>query len=243
MTAPPRRVLLTRPRDRSEALAAELQAEGIAAAIWPLIRIEHSLDAAASAVVGAGGLIFTSARGVEALAASGAPAPLHLPVYCVGPATARAAAALGFQAIRTGPGDAAALGALIAAEGAPGAGALVHVRGADAAGDLAGALTAGGVACREAIAYRAVAASAPPPEIAAALATGAFSAAAFFSPRTGTIFANHMRSEWRGAIRDMTAVAISGAASLPLAELGFRRIVVATAPTGPAMRAAICGAA
>lgn len=234
-----KRVLLTRPRDRSERLAKALEREGWRVFIWPVIEIEPLLreppklgDAAA--------VLFTSARGVEAAGAAASAPP---PAFCVGAATAAAARAAGYGDVRSADGDAAALAALVKARARPEAGPLVHVRGEHSAGDVAEALEAEGFDVRSVVAYRAAASDGPPPEIVEALEAGVFDAAAFYSPRSGAIFAGLMRPEWRAALAATTAVAISAAAAAALSGAGFGRIVVAAAPNGDAMRAAICGAA
>lgn len=126
-------LLLTRPLAQSRRFAEQ------AAAALP---VHEVLIAPLSEVValpfdpavfaGAKGLILTSANAVPML-----PPMPGLTAWCVGPATARAAAAAGFV-VREGGGDAAAL--IEALRDAAPEGPLVHAHGADLARDLAAEL-------------------------------------------------------------------------------------------------------
>lgn len=231
-----RSILLTRPRDRSEALARDLSASGWRVGVWPVIEIEFLMDAPPD-LSGVQAVLFTSARGVEAAG----PSAVGFPAFCVGPSTTRKALEAGYAA-RDAGGDVRALLALVKAAAAVDGGPLVHIRGEDAAGDLAGDLRAEGYEVREAIGYRARASDGPPADVAAALAAGRYDAAAFYSPRSAAIFAKLLRRDWREGLSEATAAAISDATAAALADVGFRRIVTASAPNGPAMRAAICSA-
>lgn len=135
------KILLTRPRTQSEALARELADRGWDSMIWPLIDIRPLLttppdwaDAAA--------FVFTSANGVRAIDALAHP---DVPAFCVGAATTKAARKSGFRKVENAAGDAAALARLIAARQDPAAGPLIHVRGRDVTGDLSGELMSGGI--------------------------------------------------------------------------------------------------
>ncbi len=234
-----RRLLLTRPRGRAERFAAELAREGWDCLIWPLTEI-RPLPAPPPDIAGAQAALFTSTAGALAPAT---PAFRRLPVWCVGGATAAAAREAGHEQAFSADGDAAALAALVANRLSPGRGALVHVRGLDVAGDLAESLTAKGFEVRDHVAYEAVAVTAVPEAVDAAMLDGGIAAAAFFSPRAGAIFAGLAPDRWRAPLAGMTAFAISARAAASLAPAGFGRIVVAEAPTADALLAAICGAA
>lgn len=117
--------LVLRPEPGAAATAARARALGLDPVVAPLFRIVPRAWALPDARFDA--LLMTSANAARALGA--APAGLAaLPLYAVGPATARAAAAAGFADIRTGPGDVAGTAALAAADGV---GALLHLAGAD----------------------------------------------------------------------------------------------------------------
>lgn len=118
-------VLITRPEAAARRFAAQVEALGLRHVIAPLLRIiEVPHDA--QAVREATGLVFTSENGVRfAGPGNGRPA------WCVGPRTAEAAAAAGYD-VTEGPGDAAGLIPLIGDLG-PG---WLHPHGAHVAARL-----------------------------------------------------------------------------------------------------------
>lgn len=232
-------VLLTRPREQSQALAKALAAEGWRCLIWPLLEIDDS--GPPPDLAGVQAALFSSANAARRLG------PTGVPVLCVGSATARAATEAGARTVVSADGDAAALAELAAARLDPRDGPVLFARGAEVAGDLAGALRARGFDLREQIVYAARPTRKAPADVAAALAGGAVAAAAFYSPRSALVFAGFARP-WRAGLGRMTAVAISAAAAAPLAGLGFAAVAVAATPDGAAMVAALrrvrnCGGA
>ncbi len=230
-----RTLLLTRPRQQGLAFAAEVEARlpgRFAAVIAPLIAVAPlpgPID-----LQGVGGLVFTSANGVEQFAARSP--ERSLPAWCVGAMTAAAATAAGFEA-RAGDGDVGALAALVSATYRPGDGALLHVRGRHAAGDLLGRLAAAGIAARAVEIYDQV--PAPLPRDARdLLARGGADVLAFFSPRTAGLFAAEAaRAGWD--LGRAAAVSLSTAADAGLGGLGLALRAVAPAPTRDGMIAAL----
>jgi len=230
-------ILLTRPEAQSDALAETLRARGWTPLVAPMLTFETltpppGFDAQ---VKSAAALAFTSANGVRAFAA--ASDHRDAPVFAVGDATRAAAREAGFADVRSAAGDAAALERLII-EARP-AGPILHVRGEDARGDLAERLSAAGLSAGEAALYRMRAADALPEAVRAALAAGAVSAAAFFSPRTASAFAELTLAAGLTPLPHLRAIAISAAAAAGLAPLGLGRVIVAERPDGPAMLDAI----
>ena len=145
-----RRILITRPREDAEPLAALLAEHGIDSLIEPLMLAEilagETLDLA-----GVQALIATSANGVRAFAARD---PCRsIPVCCVGDATARAAREAGFADVSSAAGDVEALAEMIVGRHDPADGAFLHIAGTVTAGDLAGRLQASGFAYRRAVLY------------------------------------------------------------------------------------------
>ena len=130
------RLLLTRPRPDSLALAHRLKAHGVEALIEPMMTMRLD-NTARLDLSGAQAILLTSANGARALAAA-APGPeaRRLPVLAVGPATAQEARDAGFESVSTAEGDVDALAALAAARLRPDAGRLVHVAGRVSTGDL-----------------------------------------------------------------------------------------------------------
>jgi uroporphyrinogen-III synthase len=95
------------------------------------------------------GVIFTSARAVEAGMAIGATLPRR--AFCVGRKTAEAAAAAGFQA-ESADGDADALVALVVASRPDGP--LLYLRGVDSRGEVAERLNSLGIYTQDLVVYR-----------------------------------------------------------------------------------------
>jgi uroporphyrinogen-III synthase len=233
-------VLLTRPLEDSRALAETLEAggetEAIDPLIWPLTRIVPTV-AGLKLPLATGGLLFTSANGVRALAAL--TGRRDLPALCVGKATAEAARKAGFRDCVSAGGDARALADLARGSGIRD---FFHPRGRDAAGDLKGWLAETGQRVTEAVLYQAEETGPPPAPVAAALAQGTVDLVTIWSRRASAILARHLATSGAGtdARLDNTGLlAISPAAAEPLEASGFDRILLAETPDGGAMLAAI----
>jgi uroporphyrinogen-III synthase len=181
------RLLLTRPREDSQTLAEILRARGHVPLIEPLLDIRFDdnvmIDAGRYRAV-----LATSANGIRGLMRTQAIAPLRrLPLFAVGPATARQAETAGFGLIHTAGGDVDRLGAFVAnslpTTGKP----LLHVSGKAAAGDLKAALAARGYDVERIIMYEAVKATGFSP--AALVFLRHPGGVLLYSPRTAAIFA------------------------------------------------------
>src|SRR5262245_4293126 len=88
----PMRILLTRPREDTLALAEKLKARGHEILVEPMLEIRFAVDAAVD-LASVRSLLFTSANGVRAFAA--ASKRRDLAALCVGDTTAAAARSLG----------------------------------------------------------------------------------------------------------------------------------------------------
>ena len=221
-------LLITRPRAQAQGFAGEVlaqlspaEAAEVEVVLSPLLEIvpvplEAPLPEAA-------GVIFTSQNGVEVAGDLGL--PRGLPAYCVGQRTAAAAREAGFEA-RRGPGHAAALADQLLRDRP--LGPLLHIRGRHSRGEVAARLDAGGLPCREVVAYDQDARPLSP-EGLAALAGEKPVVLPLFSPRTSTIF---QRSGPHRA--PVHAIAISVAARLEGADLASE--TVAASPDARAMR-------
>jgi uroporphyrinogen-III synthase len=230
-----RKLLLTRPQAQSEAFAAEIETRlpgRFAPVIAPVIAIVPRR--APVDLTGAGGLLFTSANGVEQFAA--ACPDRSLPAWCVGAITAEAARAAGFDA-RSANGDVAALADLVIARHRPGDGTLLHVRGAHAAGDLAGRLAAAGLTVHPLELYDQTPCPVPP-EAARLLAARAVPVLAFFSPRSAALFADQARAAGWDTSR-ASLVALSAAVAAALDDLPAACRITAAAPDRDGMIAAL----
>ncbi|OHV83393.1 uroporphyrinogen-III synthase [Ensifer sp. LCM 4579] len=123
------RLLVTRPQPAAARTADKLAVLGHEAVILPLMQAQHSVAAIRAALDQPhDALAVTSAEAIRALAALGPALKPHraTPLFAVGEATARTAAALGFTDIRIGPGTGEALAARIPPE----TGTLVYLAGA-----------------------------------------------------------------------------------------------------------------
>ncbi|HYE46282.1 MAG TPA: uroporphyrinogen-III synthase [Caulobacter sp.] len=212
-------VWITRARPGAEETAARVAARGFAPVVAPLLEArpvgEGPVDLA-----GIGALAFTSARGVEALA--GRSPVRDLPVFTVGPATARAAREAGFARVVSGNGDVEALADLIA-DRAPRTGAILHAAAVQPAGDLVGDLVRRGVPARALAVYETVLADPSVilpdlPQLAAALV---------HSPRAARALAAFLADRPTPRLR---LLALSPAVAQPLAGLKCDGIAVAPFP-------------
>lgn len=224
------RLVLTRPRPESEALARALAALGHRSLIEPMLEIVPT--GAPVELAGVAALIATSANGARAFAA--ASPRRDLPLYAVGDATADAAREAGFASVLSAKGDVGDLARLIAAGFDPKAGALLHFAGQDVAGDLTGALA--GHDLRRVVLYDARAATTlsaayraerPAPE-----------GVLFFSPRSAATFVTLLDdaglSETAAA---MTAFCLSPAVAEAARPLAWRDVRIAARPDQAALLA------
>jgi uroporphyrinogen-III synthase len=235
VTVSPARVLLTRPREQSEAFAAALEAalpgryEPVIAPLLEIVPLPADID-----LTGAQGLLFTSANGVAQFAARSP--DRALPAYCVGDMTARAARAAGFDA-HSADGDVEALARLAIAEARPGGGPYLHVRGRHAAGDLVGRLAASGVAACGLALYDQVPAAIGGPA-ATLLAAGGIPVLTAFSPRSAAGLAGQIRSAgWDIGASTLVSLSAAADAAFDAPEPGRR--MIAPAPTRAGMIAAL----
>lgn len=231
------RILITRPREDAEPLAAILGRHGIDALIEPLMHAEPVAGGPLD-LDGVQALIATSANGVRALAARDA--RRAVPVCAVGGATARAAREAGFANVASASGDVEALAEMIVASRDPAAGAMLHIAGTVSAGDLGGRLQASGFDYRRAVLYRMQPARALSAKAREALARGALTGVALYSPRTAALFAQLVVADDLAArCTSLRAYCLSRAVAEALAPLSFLAKIVAQRPDQPAMVEAI----
>lgn len=237
-------LLLTRPLAQSERYAAEALSRlgPLQVLIAPLMEIRPvplRLEPA-----GFAGLIFTSENGVAQFCAQSR--LRDRPVWCVGPRTAAAAAAAGFE-VRSdgaGGGDAEALIRTLRAARPPLP--LLHLRGEHAVTDLAGRLAAEGLACAEAVVYAQKAVPLPP-EGEAVLGGQAPVLLPLFSPRSARAAGEAASAvrEAAGRVAPLWPVAISAAAASRW-RAGWtgpeRPLAVASSPDAAGMTEALAGA-
>ncbi len=237
------RLLLTRPREDSRALAEVLARRGVDTLIEPMMTIRFDEEARLD-LSGVQAILLTSANGARALAAATPEeSARRVPVVSVGCATAQAARDAGFDTVTAADGDVDALAALAVARLRPDAGRLVHVAGRVSAGDLAARLSAAGFEAERAPLYDAVAARALSPPARRALQAQTLAGVALFSPRTARLFAKLLReSGLEATARALTAFCLSQAVAVAVETLSWKRVCVADAPRQDALVACVVGA-
>lgn len=222
------RVLVTRPRPDADETASELVARGHEPVIAPLLEVIFDSGTALD-LSDAQAILITSANGVRALAS--ATDRRDLPIFAVGDASAAAARQNGFDRTENATGNVEALAELVIARLSPRDGQLVHVAGTVTAGDLSGLLALSGFEVRRTVLYRAQPVSNLPAVIGECLRDDSLDAAAFFSPRTATQFAELVTSaglvEHCGRI---VAVALSDAVAEKLEKMAFSDVRTAETP-------------
>jgi uroporphyrinogen-III synthase len=221
-----RAVLVTRPEPEAHETAQRLRALGRRTILAPMLTIT-TVPARLPEPDALQAIIAGSSNAVRAL-----PPTLHaVPLLAVGDATAAAARARGFRAVRSAAGDARALAALAGATLDPAGTPLLLPTRAREGLRLAADLRARGFAVLRRIVYAAHPADALPPPAATALAAGGIDAAVFFSASAARSFARIVRAgAMAGRLGGVTACAISEAAAAALADLGFQAVRVAARP-------------
>lgn len=229
------RVLITRPSEDAERLAAELRERGHEPILSPLMEIRY-LDGPEISLGRFQAVLATSANGIRALARR--TPDRHVPVFGVGPQTAAAANQAGFANIRNAAGDALALAKAIVGGADPNAGPLLHAAGRERSGHLAQALTAAAFSVETVMLYEAVEVRRFSQAALAGLAAAEIDVTMLFSPRSARLFAEHVeKSGAKENCRRVTAVCISAAAAEPLHGLPLKAVQVAPRPDQAAMLA------
>lgn len=223
------RILVTRPLEDGPAIAEKLRALGHTPVLAPLLAFQMT-GGPEPDFSGVQAILASSANGIRALVLRSA--RRDLPVFAVGPQTAREAQDAGFVDVRNADGDARALAQAAARWASPRDGALLHVCGEEAPGTLGDDLIARGFDVRRAVLYRMAAA----PELPAGVRAdfGALDAVLFFSPRTTDIFAKLTQGLPRAKL---VALCISPATASAAQPLGFAEIRIAAKPNQEALLA------
>ena len=231
------RLLVTRPAEDAEDLAALLKAGGHQVLVAPVMEI-RPIPGATVDLSGVQAILVTSRNGLRALAE--ATPRRDLPVLAVGAASAEAARAAGFAEVLSAEGDARALARLAIGTLKPGDGPLLHGTGSVTAGDLAGILTVAGYQLRRAVLYEAKPLSRLSAAARAFLASGEPGGVLFYSPRSASLFASLVEAEsLTRALRPLTAFCLSEAVAGAVRHLPFGQIAAASAPSQSALLALI----
>jgi uroporphyrinogen-III synthase len=231
------RVLLTRPQQDAGVFAGRLRELGHGALLAPLLRVRFR-DGPALAFDGVQAVLVTSANGVRALARR--TKRRDLPVFAVGPQTAREAQSAGFARVESAEGDAVTLADALPRWARTEAGTLLHATGAEGAGRLASLLAAKGYRVNTEILYDVVASAALPQDVVSALNDGSLDAALFFSPRSAGVFKDCVLGVGLSqACTRLAAVCISKATAEALTPLSFAEIRIAAQPNQDALLACL----
>lgn len=222
------KVLLTRPKEDSESLAALLKARGIKSLIEPMLTIYPRTNVRLL-IDDIQALIFTSANGVRSLAK--ATSERDLPVYAVGNTTADVARALGFKKVHSAAGDTRALADLVMDCVDPRAGTLLHAAGKRVMGDLAIQLTERGYDITCATLYDAMPAERISPTVIEAFKKKEIIAVLFFSPRTAAAFVR-LASEAKLTVHceRVFALCLSPAVAREAGAIRWQELSVSTHP-------------
>ncbi|WP_204793016.1 uroporphyrinogen-III C-methyltransferase [Olsenella profusa] len=243
-----RRVIVTRPRDRAEGLAARLAALGARVDLVPCVETRSVPPVLLAPVVERvpefSWVVLTSTFGVRCLMAALDAAGRDVRwlagarVAAIGSATAAELARRGVRAdLVPAVYDGAHLGVALAEAAAPGDCALLF-RAAAGTADLPDALDAAGVPYEDVAAYETVLAPEPAPEgLAAALAAGAVDAVTFTSGSTVEGFAHLFPDapSWR-----LVAVCLGERTAAHARAHGYQ-VVVAPEATVDALARAVAG--
>jgi uroporphyrinogen-III synthase len=227
------RILITRPAEDGEEIAAALTRLGHHPLLAPLLAT-HFQDGPEPGLDDVQAILATSANGIRALVRR--TARRDRPVFAVGPQTAREAQQNGFAPVHSADGDAAALGRAIPAWAVPEKGALLHVTGSHGApGDWAASLLAQGYDYRKLVLYDVHAATALPPQVRAALEHKALDAVLFFSPRSARVFCALADGLPRATLIALCISPLTAAALSP----GFGQVRIAAHPNQDALLALV----
>lgn len=223
------RLLVTRPEPDSERTASALRALGHEVVLAPMLTIVPDANAEFGAPPFAG-VLLTSANGARALAHHPRRREvLALPALAVGAGSAEAARDAGFADVTSADGDAGDLARLAAARFAGSKRPLLYLAGEDRSGDLSGALSSQGLAVGTAVIYRAVTADRFPPQVRAALESGAIGGVLHFSRRSVDGYLACGRDMPERALAP-AHFCLSARAAEPLRAAGAARVTVAERP-------------
>ena len=224
----------TRPTDDSVFFANELAPFGIKSIVGPVLHIaKKPVTSLVPRMPSA--ILLTSRHACHALAAM----PTNwrgLPTYCVGNATAKAAAEHGFTRIISGNFDVQALLPRLSGEVASGS-TVLYLAGDETRADVKNLLAARGIEVIMAVVYYAIAEAALDSNIHTALAEGRVGSVALFSPRTARISSELMQHAGVAeAARNITAYCFSQNVAEIAGQTPWAAIHTCPAPTRRAMR-------
>jgi uroporphyrinogen-III synthase len=208
MSAPRKKIWITRTQPAAEATADRVRALGHRAFVAPLLEVKSIPGRIDLEDVAA--LAFTSANGVAAFVQRAPQRDLR--VYAVGAATAAAARAAGFKTVLHTSGGVASLAEALASRRRELTGVVLHPGAAEPAGDLVGMLEGFGVAARGVTVYETIPTVLTEEQLAQ---LGELDAVLLHSARAAKILAGVLRTHPAPQLR---ALALSKAALRPLSR-------------------------
>ncbi len=235
------RLLVTRPIDDAEPLAERLHAMGHTILLAPVLEIQI-LAGIPLPLEGVQAVLATSANGVRAFAH--ASHRRDLPLFAVGPATARAARAAGFGTVERGSGgDAPALAAHIVARLSPANGSLLHAAGNVVRGDFQTTLEAHGFRVRRVVLYRAEPVARLDDGAEQAIGAGGLDGVLLHSPRSAREFVRLVaQARLSGACAELTAYCLSHEVAKASTAVAWRTVHIAARPDQEALLALLASA-
>ena len=227
-------IIVTRAEPGATETVERLKARGLTPVLAPMLCLVELPECQMPEPAELSGVVFTSANGVRTYAARRS--DRHLPVWCVGPATAQAARDKGFETVHESAGNAVDLAHFIARRSPPPKNPLLHVANAAATGVLKETLDANEYQSVFAPIYEMRPARSLPEPVArlidqnevCIILVHSEKGAAAFAPLTNT-----------SIISNGIAVAISARASQPLERLNLGAIYTADAPNEDGLFAAL----
>jgi len=226
------RILVTRPEADALRTAKRLKALGHEAVVDPLLKIEAMEFEPMTGRFE--GVVITSTNAIRAVNEKTIAALRPLPLYAVGVQSRDAAREAGFQDVKSGGGDAAAL-ALLLRNSFPSGARLLYLAGAARAQDLAALVKNAGIEIEMRVVYRAVPAERLGEDTIAYLRGGKIGAVLHYSRRSARNFAALTEKEkLLPEARALRHLYISAIAASPLESADFR-VEVAHEPNEDAL--------
>lgn len=227
------RVLVTRPLEDARETESRLKSLGYEAVVAPLLEVRFHVGPQLD-LTGIQAILATSANGVRAIAAR--TERRDLPLFAVGPETARSAELAGFVTVKSADGDASDLARAVPTWASAANGQLLHASGMQGEGRLANALASAGFQVRTEYLYDVVPVSEFPPAIVEEIAANKMDAVMLFSPRSASVFAKCVADAALTAHAGrMLGVCISAATAAALAPLCMRDVRIAQRPNQAAL--------
>jgi uroporphyrinogen-III synthase len=231
------RILITRPQEDAARFAELLRARGHEPLCASLLSVRF-FDGPELTFESVSAILATSANGMRAFARRTERRDLY--ILAVGPQTADAAHAAGFERVECADGDASTLAEAVLGWVKPEDGVLLHAASADTEGRLKVLLAEEGYTVDEVVLYEVIAVSKLPGIAREALANNALDSAVVFSPRSAMALRDCIqRAGLVDACKHLSAVCISQASADALAPLPFRDIAVSAKPNQESMLACV----